>query len=66
MSRIISWFSCGAASAVATKLAISVEELHGYLNAPKRTYKDFRSQAWLYNIGARVMKGLRLEIGGKR
>ena len=26
MSRIISWFSCGAASAVATKLAISSGE----------------------------------------
>lgn len=51
---------------VATKLGISVEELQGYLDAPNKTYKDYKNQAWVYNIGAQAMKMLGLEIGGKR
>ena len=30
---------------VATKLGISVAELQGYMDAPKKTYRDYRSQA---------------------
>lgn len=51
---------------VATKLGISVDELQGYLDAPNKTYKDYKNQAWVYNIGAQAMKMLGLEIGGKR
>ena len=51
---------------VAVKLGISVEELRGYLNAPKKSHRDYRSQEWLFLTGARVMKALGLEIGGKR
>ena len=51
---------------VATKLGITVEELQGYLYAPNKSYRDYRSQSWVYDIGARVMKALHLEVGGKR
>lgn len=51
---------------VANKLGISIEELEGYLNAPIKTYKDYKSQANIYAIGAKVMRLLGLELGGKR
>ena len=51
---------------VATKLGISVDELNGYLKAPNHTYRDYRNQAWIYESGARIMKALGMEIGGKR
>jgi N-acetyl sugar amidotransferase len=51
---------------VATKLGISVEELQSYLNAPNKTYKDYKSQESIYAIGAKMMKLLGLELGGKR
>jgi N-acetyl sugar amidotransferase len=51
---------------VATKLGISVQELQGYLSAPRKTYRDYRSQRRLYAVGARVMRMLGLELGGKR
>lgn len=51
---------------VATKLGITVEELQGYMDAPNKTYKDYKSQESLYLLGAKAMKLLGLEIGGKR
>ena len=51
---------------VATKLGISVEELQGYLDAPNKTYKDYKSQESIYSVGAKVMKLFGLELGGKR
>lgn len=51
---------------VATKLGISVEELQGYMDAPKRSYRDYRSQYLIYAIGARLMRLWGLERGGKR
>jgi N-acetyl sugar amidotransferase len=51
---------------VATKLGISVEELRGYFLLPKKTHRDYKSQEGVYAIGAKVMKALGLEIGGKR
>ncbi|OOG44676.1 N-acetyl sugar amidotransferase [Polaromonas sp. A23] len=51
---------------VATKLRIPVEELKGYLDAPNRSYRDYKSQESLYLLGAKVLKALGLEIGGKR
>ena len=41
-------------------------ELQGYMNAPKKSYKDYRSQDWIYTLGAKAMKALGLEVGGKR
>jgi len=51
---------------VATKLGITTDELQGYLDAPNKTYKDYRSQETFYAAGAKVMRALGLELGGKR
>ena len=51
---------------VATKLGISTEELQGYMNGPNRSYKDYRSQQNIYTVGAKLMRILGLEAGGKR
>lgn len=51
---------------MASKLGITSDELRGYLEGPNRTYRDYRSQEWIYNFGARAMRLLGLERGGKR
>lgn len=51
---------------VATKLGVTVDELQGYMDAPNKTYKDYKSQESVYLFGAKAMKLLGLEIGGKR
>jgi N-acetyl sugar amidotransferase len=51
---------------IATKLNISVDELHGYMDAPNKSYKDYKNQMWLYHTGAAVMRFFGLEKGGKR
>lgn len=51
---------------VANKLGITVDELNSYLDLPKKTYRDYRNQRWIYDLGARTMKALGLEVGGKR
>lgn len=51
---------------VANKLGISVDELNSYMELPKKTYRDYRSQRWIYDFGARAMKALGMEVGGKR
>lgn len=51
---------------VANKLGISVSELQGYMNSPKKTHKDYKSQESIYKIGFKVMRLIGLEKGGKR
>ena len=51
---------------IATKLGITVEELQGYFDAPKKTYRDYKSQQYVFEIGARIMKAIGMEVGGKR
>lgn len=51
---------------IANKLGITVDELQGYMDAPNKTYKDYRNQMRLYDIGAMGMRLLGLERGGKR
>jgi len=51
---------------VATKLGISVEELQSYMDSPNKTYKDYKSQETIFNIGAKVMRMIGAEKGGKR
>ena len=51
---------------VATKLGITVKELQSYMGLPKKTYKDYKSQQSIYNLGAKILKALGLEVGGKR
>ncbi len=51
---------------VATKLGVAVEELKGYFDAPVKTYRDYKSQAWLYALGAKALKLLGIDFGGRR
>lgn len=51
---------------VATKLGITVAQLRQYMDEPNKTYKDYRSQESIYRLGAKLMKLLGLEVGGKR
>jgi N-acetyl sugar amidotransferase len=51
---------------IATKLGISLGELQSYMDAPNKTSRDYKSQQFLYDIGARFMRMLGLERGGKR
>ena len=51
---------------VANKLGITVDQLNSYMDLPKKTYRDYRNQRWIYDLGARAMKALGLEVGGKR
>ena len=51
---------------VAAKLGITARELQGYMDAPNRTYRDYKSQRGIFAIGAKVMKLLGLERAGKR
>jgi N-acetyl sugar amidotransferase len=51
---------------VSNKLGITIEELWSYFHAPKKTFKDYKSQESIYNIGAILLKFLGIEKGGKR
>ena len=51
---------------IANKLDISPEELRSYFESENKTYRDYKNQMWIYEMGARVLKGLGIEKGGKR
>jgi len=51
---------------VANKLGISVDELQSYMDIPKKTFRDYKSQEGIYMLGANIMRKLGLEKGGKR
>jgi N-acetyl sugar amidotransferase len=51
---------------VANKLGITEAELRAYMDAPNKSFRDYKSQQAFYRLGARVMKLLGLEVGGKR
>src|SRR5262249_49073942 len=51
---------------VATKLGISVSELQSFMDAPNKTYRDYKSQHSVFSVGAHVLKGLGLEKAVKR
>lgn len=51
---------------VSNKLGITTTELWSYFHAPKRTFKDYKSQQGIYNFGASILKYLGIEKGGKR
>jgi hypothetical protein len=51
---------------VATKLGITVVELQALMDAPNKTYRDYKSQQHTFAIGASVMKILGLEKVVKR
>lgn len=51
---------------IATKLGISVSELRGYMDAPNKSYRDYKSQSAVFAIGAWAMHALGLETVVKR
>jgi N-acetyl sugar amidotransferase len=51
---------------IANKLGISVEALRGYFDAPNKTYKNYKNQQSIYDVGAKIMRALGVEKGGKR
>lgn len=51
---------------IATKLGISVAELRHYHEIPKKTYRDYKNNEWLFDLGAKVLKYLGVERAIKR
>jgi N-acetyl sugar amidotransferase len=51
---------------VATKLGITVGELQGYLDAPNKSFRDYRNQLHLFLLGAKVLQWLGIEKAVKR
>jgi len=51
---------------IAAKLGITVQELHGYHQMPLKSYRDYRNQAWMFDLGAKALKFLRVERAVKR
>ena len=51
---------------VANKLNINIDELQSYMDSSKKTYKDYKSQELIYHLGAKFLKSLGIEKGGKR
>lgn len=51
---------------IANKLGIAVKELRSYFEAPNKSYRDYKNQQSIYDIGAKVLRAAGLEKGGKR
>lgn len=46
---------------VAHKLGLTVEELMGLFESPKRTYRDYKNKRWMIGLGANFLRWLGLE-----
>jgi len=51
---------------IAAKLGITPETLRGYHEMPKKTYRDYKNQEWLFDLGAKALKALGVERAVKR
>lgn len=51
---------------IANKLRISVGELRHYHEMPKKTYKDYKNQEWIFELGAKILQKIGTEKGVKR
>jgi len=51
---------------IANKLNISVAELQGFFDAPNKTFSDYKNQQSIYKMGAKLLRLLGIEKGGKR
>jgi N-acetyl sugar amidotransferase len=51
---------------IAAKLGITTEELRGYHQMPLKSYRDYRNQEWMFDLGAKVLKFLGVERSVKR
>jgi N-acetyl sugar amidotransferase len=48
---------------IAVKLGITVEELQRYMDTPNKTYRDYRSQKFIFDIGTSIMRKLGMTRG---
>lgn len=46
---------------VASRLEITKEELKGYMDMPLKSYRDYKNQAYLFNMGAAVLRWLKVD-----
>ena len=51
---------------IANKLDITTSEIMEYFNAPNKTFSDYKNQQFIYDLGAKVLRAISLEKGGKR
>lgn len=51
---------------IAKKLGITSQELRNYHEMPKKTYRDYKNQDWIFNFGARFLKAIGAEKATKR
>ena len=51
---------------IANKLNISIKDLMKYFNAPNKTFRDYKNQEFIYDFGAKVLRSIGIEKGGKR
>jgi N-acetyl sugar amidotransferase len=51
---------------VANKLGITVEELRHYHTMPRKTYRDYQNQEWLFSLGSKALKMIGAERAIKR
>lgn len=51
---------------IAKKLGITPEELRGYHEMPKKTYRDYKNHDWVFNLGSKVLKAIGAEKATKR
>ena len=51
---------------IANKLGISVDELNGYHQMPLKSFRDYKNQQWIFDLGAKVLKAVGVERAVKR
>ena len=51
---------------IARKLRISSDELRHYFEMPRKSYRDYKNQQWLFELGARVLQTIGSEKAVKR
>jgi N-acetyl sugar amidotransferase len=51
---------------IASKLRISVDELRGYHEMPLKSFRDYKNQEWMFDLGAKVLKAIGAEKATKR
>lgn len=51
---------------ISNKLDITTSKLMEYFNDPNKTFKDYKNQKFIYDLGAKVLRAIGLEKGGKR
>ncbi|MFS2047732.1 N-acetyl sugar amidotransferase [Variovorax sp. Varisp41] len=51
---------------IAAKLGISSSQLKEYQNLPLKSYRDYKNQEWMFDLGAKFLKSIGVERSVKR